>query len=236
MAIGKKRRKQVDRKKIAKKYGSDNTIAEVREKPDRRNISKTRMLFYAIIGVLMIAILVIAKNIVTLKIENGKLIEQEKELQGKKDELTAELQGVDDLDYIEEQARKLLKMIKPGEVLFILNGENPQPEKEEKEGSDTPTIPAPSGTVSQPQEEPEVVYTEPEYTEEEYVEEEVAEEEPEVIPEEGETEEVTEETESSEETESVEGEAETSEEEYTEETTEYSEEPVETTYESEEEG
>ena len=130
-----------------------------------KKLNQGRLIFMVIIAVLIIAIIVIIKNIVTLKIEEGRLTSQEKELQGKKEELTAELQGVDELDYIEEQARKLLKMIKPGEVLYILNGEDPRPE-----GSSTPTsidpslIPPPAVTT---EEEPE--YTE-EYVEEEYSE------------------------------------------------------------------
>ena len=44
--------------------------------------------------------------------------------------MTAELKNVNELDYIEEQARKQLKMIKPGEVLYVLDG------KKNKDGKD----------------------------------------------------------------------------------------------------
>lgn len=75
-----------------------------------------------IVVVLLIGIGVIVQNIVGLTIEKRALQDQNAELTEKRDELTAELQNVNDPDYIEEQARKLLHMIKPGEVLYILNG------------------------------------------------------------------------------------------------------------------
>ena len=71
---------------------------------------------------LLIGIGLVVKNIVSLSIEKRELMEKNSELTDKRDELTAELENVNDLDYIEEQARKLLHMIKPGEILYILNG------------------------------------------------------------------------------------------------------------------
>ena len=66
----------------------------------------------------------------TLHIEKSHLEKTQKELEQKKDDLTAELKNVNELDYIEEQARKQLKMIKPGEVLYVLDG------KKNKDGKD----------------------------------------------------------------------------------------------------
>ena len=143
-----------------------------------RRPNRWRLVFYGILAVLLIAIIIIVKNIISLKIEEGKLKKQEQELQGKKEELTAELQGVDELDYIEEQARKLLKMIKPGEMLFILTGEDPRPEGSSGpvsiDPSQIPPPPAPANQeeTTESQEvyyEEEIVYTEEEITSEEEV-------------------------------------------------------------------
>ena len=148
----------------------------------KSNINTTwRLVFLGIIAILMVAIIIIVKNIISLHIEQNRLTNQEKDLQNKKEELTAELQGVDDLDYIEEQARKLLKMIKPGEVIYILNGEDPRPESAKDE--EKTEIPQPQGEPPTQPEEPEetyveeeIVYDEPVY-DEEVVSEEVSEEE-----------------------------------------------------------
>lgn len=126
-----------------------------------RNITGPwRIIFIIALVALLVTIIVVTKNIISLRIEKGNLEAQEQELQNKKEELTAELQGVNDMDYIEEQARKLLKMIKPGEVLYILNGEDPRPETSQ---SGETLIPAPENTA------PAETTSEP--TEESYVEE-----------------------------------------------------------------
>ena len=47
--------------------------------------------------------------------------------------LEAELENVNDLEYIEEQARIQLRMIKPGEILFVLDKEQ---DKDDSNGND----------------------------------------------------------------------------------------------------
>jgi len=64
--------------------------------------------------------------------QNKELERTQKELEQKKDDLTAELKNVNELDYIEEQARKQLKMIKPGEVLYVLDGKKDKINKDKK--------------------------------------------------------------------------------------------------------
>lgn len=135
-----------------------------------RNITGPwRIIFIIALVALLVTIIVVTKNIISLRIEKGNLEAQEQELQNKKEELTAELQGVNDMDYIEEQARKLLKMIKPGEVLYILNGEDPSPETSQSGETliPAPENTAPAGTTSEPTEETETS----ESAEESYVEE-----------------------------------------------------------------
>ena len=91
------------------------------------------IIFTVIVVALLIAIGLVVKNIIALHIEKNDLEKQEQQLIETRDELTAELQSVDDLDYIEEQARKLLRMIKPGEVIYIHNGEDPRPETDQSD-------------------------------------------------------------------------------------------------------
>ena len=51
------------------------------------------------------------------------MAQRQKELNDEKAALQEELKNVNDLDYIEEQARNQLKLIKPGEILYILENE-----------------------------------------------------------------------------------------------------------------
>ena len=143
-------------------------------KRKQRSLSIGRMVMMAIVVVLLIGIGVVVKNIVSLSIEKRQLQQQNAELTDKRDELTAELQNVNDPDYIEEQARKLLHMIKPGEVLYILNGSgHPKPESDGTE-LELPTRPdAPTYDETQDESteetggEAEEVTEEPDYSSEE---------------------------------------------------------------------
>ena len=58
--------------------------------------------------------------IVLLKIEQSELKEQQKALKEKRTKLKNELKNIDDKNYIEEQARKQLNMVKPGEILYMI--------------------------------------------------------------------------------------------------------------------
>ena len=99
-----------------------------KRKRNKRDMSAGRIAMIAIVVGLLIGIALVAKNIITLSLEKRALLQQNSELTDKRDELAAELENVNDLDYIEEQARKLLHMIKPGEILYILNGGHPKDE------------------------------------------------------------------------------------------------------------
>lgn len=153
----------------------------------KNKVNKGKLAFAIIVLILAIFVVMVVKSIIGLQLEKNRLKSQEKELQSKKEELTAELQNADDMEYIEEQARKLLKMIKPGEVLYILNGENPRPEGNSESADHVPDLEAkPQETVETTPEETyqeevteETVETETPQ-EEVYAEEEVTEENQEV--------------------------------------------------------
>ena len=99
-----------------------------RKKKKKLNVG--RLVLSLIVLFLLIGCAFSIKKIVKLHIEKSHLEKTQKELEQKKDDLTAELKNVNELDYIEEQARKQLKMIKPGEVLYVLDG------KKNKDGKD----------------------------------------------------------------------------------------------------
>ena len=59
------------------------------------------------------------KDIVRLKAENVALKRQQVALQKERDELKAELENTGDQEYIRDQARRQLRLLNPGELLFI---------------------------------------------------------------------------------------------------------------------
>lgn len=159
-------------------------------KRNKRNLSLGRKIMIVLVIGLLIGIALVVKNIVSLSIEKRELMEKNSELTDKRDELTAELENVNDLDYIEEQARKLLHMIKPGEILYILNGSGHPKDENGNTDIELPTQPV----WNEPEETTETEEVQEEVQEVEEVQEEVPEEEVQEVQEESYSEESGEET------------------------------------------
>lgn len=140
-------------------------------KRNKRNLSLGRKIMIVLVIGLLIGIALVVKNIVSLSIEKRELMEKNSELTDKRDELTAELENVNDLDYIEEQARKLLHMIKPGEILYILNGSGHPKDENGNTDIELPTQPV----WNEPEETTETEEVQEEAQEVEEVQEEVPE-------------------------------------------------------------
>lgn len=90
-----------------------------RVKKKRKKLNGGRLLLTAVIILLLIVCALSLKKIITLHGEQADLKAKNKALTEQKASLEEELKNVSDLDYIEEQARKQLKMVKPGEVLYV---------------------------------------------------------------------------------------------------------------------
>ena len=98
-----------------------------RRRRRRRWLNPTRILLITVVAALVIVFGVSAKTIVDLWSEKGDL---------EKAQLELELQKVNDLNYIEEQARKQLNMVKPGEVLYIKDKSKQDEEATDKSADD----------------------------------------------------------------------------------------------------
>lgn len=85
----------------------------------RRNRTRRRIM----IGLIVVLVLGLFSfsifNIFSLKKEQHEAEAQKKELMEEKKQLEKELQEVNDLSNVEEQARNQLKLIKPGETIFL---------------------------------------------------------------------------------------------------------------------
>ena len=95
---------------------------------------KTVMLI-VFIAVFVLLATMCGKDIVRLKAENIALKKQQAELEKQRDELKEELKNVNDPQYIREQARKQLRLLNPGEILFTFDdGEDTEETVEPEDG------------------------------------------------------------------------------------------------------
>lgn len=112
--IRKKRRQEAVEKRTSKK--SKEVLSE--RKQNKRN--KKRMIYLCIFAGIILIMGVSLYNVAKLHNEYKEIMEENKALEKEKVQLTEELNNVNDPEYIEQQARKQLKMVKPGEIMYIL--------------------------------------------------------------------------------------------------------------------
>ena len=120
--MAKKKRKKFDTTEIKL---TDEELAlrmEQRYKVRTTALRKRRALMLVVfLVVFAILATMCGKDIVRLKAENIALKKQQAELEQQRDELKEELKHVDDPEYIREQARKQLRLLNPGEILFTFD-------------------------------------------------------------------------------------------------------------------
>lgn len=107
---------------------------------ERAAVQRRKKAIMVIVFIVVFALLatMCGKDIVRLKAQNIALKKQQAELEKKRDELKEELENVDDPEYIREQARKQLRLLNPGEILFTFDdGETPKDEEESEETEDS---------------------------------------------------------------------------------------------------
>ena len=76
-----------------------------------------------IVAVVLLLLAASVRNIVKLELENRRLKHKQKELIEQRKELKIELRNVNSKEYIEEQARKQLRLVDPDEILFVFPNE-----------------------------------------------------------------------------------------------------------------
>ena len=70
-------------------------------------------------AVVLLLLAASVRNIIKLELENRRLTLKNRELKETKKELQIELKNVNSKEYIEEQARKQLRLVNPDEILFV---------------------------------------------------------------------------------------------------------------------
>ena len=101
----------------------------------KRRRKKVLTLFAVIVAFVFLGTMC-GKDIVRLKAENRALKKQQIALEQQRDELQEELKNANNQEYIREQAKKQLRLLNPGEILFTFDEEEPQEEAEETEKSE----------------------------------------------------------------------------------------------------
>ncbi len=112
----------------------DQELAEKIEKRrirSRRIIKRRKLLMVSATIVLFAVLLTMCgREIVRLKAENLSLRRQHTQLLEERDRLQKELENVDNKEYIKDQARKQLRLLDPGELVFIFEDGEPGKEAE----------------------------------------------------------------------------------------------------------
>lgn len=107
------------------KKKKNSAIEEVqgteKKKKKAKIVNTKRFIFSVIIVIIIASVLVSVINIVKLTIQRNELQAQNAQLIKLKEDLTSELEYINSAEYIEQQARKELKMIKENELLFIID-------------------------------------------------------------------------------------------------------------------
>lgn len=93
--------------------------------------ARRRMVYFLIFLFILCIIGASVFNIISLKLTEAKTMGEQKNLTQQKERLEKTYSQVNSLEYTEQQARQQLRMIKPGEILYVL------PEKESTDAKTT---------------------------------------------------------------------------------------------------
>lgn len=97
---------------------------EEQNRPNRKKkkpvLNRARIIACIVILLVGAVVGVSLKNIISLKIEQSRLEKENQKLTQEKKDLEEELENIGSKEYIEKEAREVLKMVKPNEKLFII--------------------------------------------------------------------------------------------------------------------
>lgn len=116
-------RKQKREDAAEKKYRVRKTKSVVTQRQAGKK-ARRRMVYFVIFLIIIGIIAVSAFNIINLKLIEARTMKEQQALMQQKEKLEKVYSQVNSPEYIEQQARQQLKMIKPGEILYILPDKN----------------------------------------------------------------------------------------------------------------
>lgn len=89
----------------------------------RRKVRRKIFLVVLIIALFASLATMCGRDIIRLKAENRALRNRQKELEEERDKLRQEVESAGDREYVQDQARKQLRLLNPGELLFTFEEE-----------------------------------------------------------------------------------------------------------------
>ena len=101
-----------------------------------RRLNHIRIAIFVVVVVLFVVVTMSIKNVLDLTVEQHELKKENQELQEKKAALEKELENINDKNYIEEQAREQLNMVKPGEIVYIIEEDQSADKDKDKQAAD----------------------------------------------------------------------------------------------------
>jgi cell division protein FtsB len=116
-------RKQKREDAAEKKYKVRKTKSVVTQRQAGKK-ARRRMVYFVIFLVILGIIAASVINIISLKLTEAKTLKEQQALLDQRTRLEKIYSQVNSPEYIEQQARQQLKMIKPGEILYVLPEEN----------------------------------------------------------------------------------------------------------------
>lgn len=129
--------RQERRRKLAEKRGGRKSSAASRKAPmsERQTNKRNRKrLIYAgiMLGIAFLVGFSLYQDL-SLRHEYKRVVEENKALTLQKERLKEELKNINSPEYIEQQARDQLKLVRPGEVMYILPDKDEEVSKEPAE-------------------------------------------------------------------------------------------------------
>ncbi len=128
---------------MAKKRGD---VSKFQKK--RRKLNRSKLIILAVILIGVAYFVFSGIKIIHLNTEKAKVEEKNRQLKEEVENLTQQLEAINSPEFIERLARKNLKLVKQGELMFVLpnlrgnedsdeTGESSDNEKDEKDSPDT---------------------------------------------------------------------------------------------------
>ncbi len=115
------RRKQKKAKRSERRRKAKREPLSPRKK---KQLKRKALTYLLVIAFLVLTLGYSTYKIITLRMEKSNLTEEKTKLEQQRDELKDEKKDVKSTDYIEKEAREQLHLILPGEILYMLPGEN----------------------------------------------------------------------------------------------------------------
>ncbi len=125
---------RANRREKRAKQKSNKVKPEPKPAPSKRKQKlrrKRRRIVAFVLLILLVMVGISVGKVIMVKKHQNQVLQENKSLKETKKELETELDNVNNPEYIEEQARRQLNLMKPGEVVYIVPEKNDESEKKE---------------------------------------------------------------------------------------------------------